>query len=126
MENKKPEKVETGYPPADKLVNDTIDECTAYYESIILKNSRTISEMNKTIAHLDDTNEILIDIFENKLNKKDEEIERLKKAFNVENIRRIILDKELMPEPMEDSGNCEWSIGEATKLAEAIVKLKEC
>ena len=37
-------------------------------------------------------------------------------------IERVIIDKELVPEVCEDSGQCEWSVGEARKLATAIVE----
>ena len=40
---------------------------------------------------------------------------------DVEKIRKIIIDKELMPKVCEDSGQAEWTVGESQKLAEAIV-----
>jgi len=38
----------------------------------------------------------------------------------VEQVTRIIINKEMMPAVCEDSGQAEWSTGEAQKLAEAI------
>ena len=40
----------------------------------------------------------------------------------VEAVKRTIVDKELTPTVCEDSGQAEWTDGEAQKLAEAIVK----
>ena len=40
--------------------------------------------------------------------------------LSVEDIRRIIIDEELMPRVCEDSGQAEWTVGESKKLAEAI------
>jgi len=40
--------------------------------------------------------------------------------LSVEDIRRIIIDKELVPRVCEDSGQAEWTVGESKKLAEAI------
>ena len=40
--------------------------------------------------------------------------------LSVEDIRRIIIDKELVPKVCEDSGQAEWTVGESKKLAEAI------
>ena len=37
-----------------------------------------------------------------------------------EEIRRIIIDKELVPDVCVDSGQVEWSVGESRKLAHAI------
>jgi len=44
----------------------------------------------------------------------------LKDIASVEKLVRIIIDKELTPTVCEDSGQVEWSIGEATKLATAL------
>ena len=40
--------------------------------------------------------------------------------MSVESIKRIVIDKELMPSVCEDSGQAEWSDGESEKLAKAI------
>ena len=47
-----------------------------------------------------------------------------------EEIRRIIIDEELMPKVCADSGQAEWTVGESRKLAQVIhnsmlKKLKE-
>lgn len=41
---------------------------------------------------------------------------------DVERVARVIINKEYIPAVCEDSGQAEWSIGEATKLAKAIIK----
>ena len=43
------------------------------------------------------------------------------KKLDKERIRRIIIDKELVPTVCEDSGQAEWTVGESNKLAQAIV-----
>jgi len=45
---------------------------------------------------------------------------RIAELPTVEEIRQIIMDKELMPAICEDSGQAEWTVGESRKLAQAL------
>jgi len=45
--------------------------------------------------------------------------------IRVEDIRRIIIDEELMPAVCEDSGQAEWTVEESKKLAIAIYNMKK-
>ena len=48
------------------------------------------------------------------------------RAGDVEGIRRIIIDEELVPTVCEDSGQVEWTVGESRNLAQSLSKwLKE-
>ena len=44
------------------------------------------------------------------------------KEITVEEIRKIIIDKEYTPTISKDSEQAEWTVGESRKLAEAIYK----
>jgi len=45
--------------------------------------------------------------------------------IGIEDIRRVIIDKELMPAVCEDSEQAEWTVGESRALATAIYNMKK-
>ena len=58
--------------------------------------------------------------------RANEEIKRLQliaeRAGDVEGIRSIIIDEELVPTVCEDSGQIEWRVGESRNLAQSLSK----
>ena len=83
------------------------------------KRAEALQEAIKAIAERDDNWQLYL-----QETKKHEEYfnkyKQLLSRVTVEGIRRIIIDKELMPAVCEDSGQAEWTVGESEHLATAI------
>jgi len=56
-----------------------------------------------------------------KMEKENKELKQRMEKITVEGVRRIIIDKELIPTIAKDSGMAEWTVGESRKLAQSIV-----
>ena len=57
-----------------------------------------------------------------RISELNKELQGIRERADVEKVRRIIIDKELIPRVMEDSGQAEWTVGESRKLAHSICK----
>ena len=93
----------------------------------VITNDKGKPEFNQeSIVHLNVIQRTIKALLSFNKERVEEQEAKLAKMPSVEEIRRIIIEKELQPAVCLDSGEAEWTVGESKKLATAIHnRLKE-